>query len=116
VRSFANELRDRIRSFTETSRTASRENGMQSGIGVGNECLIHPATEGSRVRARLGRVARVLAARIEAAARRRAAKALRRETTRGLRMLDDRLLADIGLKRSEIEFALGERPVTHISV
>jgi uncharacterized protein YjiS (DUF1127 family) len=56
------------------------------------------------IRACLARVARRLAQRIEAAAHRRAAKVLRQETTRRLRMLDDRMLADIGLTRGEIAF------------
>jgi len=44
--------------------------------------------------------------RIRAAARRRVARMLRQQATRALRLLDDRLLADIGLKRDDIAFVL----------
>jgi uncharacterized protein YjiS (DUF1127 family) len=64
------------------------------------------ATESSpRVRRQIGRVARAVAKWIEAAARRRAAKVMRRETARRLQMLDERMLADIGLRRSDVETA-----------
>jgi uncharacterized protein YjiS (DUF1127 family) len=57
------------------------------------------------VRSVFDRIVRLLQ-RTRAAARRRIARMLRRQTVRALRLLDDRLLADIGLQRDDIAFVL----------
>jgi uncharacterized protein YjiS (DUF1127 family) len=60
------------------------------------------------VRTALGRAAHRIARWIEAAAQRRAAKLLQRVAARRVPMRDDRLLADIGLKRGDVEAVFGQ--------
>lgn len=64
----------------------------------------------------LRRVAHRISARMRASAELTAHKKQLAETLQGLQMLDDRMLADIGLARGQVEFALrsGARRGVHV--
>jgi uncharacterized protein YjiS (DUF1127 family) len=70
----------------------------------GNTTMFDAARR-SFVRTVIDHVVRLLQ-RMRATARRRVARMLRPQAVRALRLLDDRLLADIGLKRDDIALAL----------
>jgi uncharacterized protein YjiS (DUF1127 family) len=78
---------------------------MAIGISFANASMFDAKARRPFVRTVVDRIVRLLQ-RLRAAARRRIARMLRRQAMRALRLLDDRMLADIGLKRDDITFAL----------
>jgi uncharacterized protein YjiS (DUF1127 family) len=78
---------------------------MAIAISSKNTTMFDATSRRSYVRTVLDRLVRLLQ-RLRGAARRRVARMLRPQAVRALRLLDDRLLADIGLRRDDIAFAL----------
>jgi uncharacterized protein YjiS (DUF1127 family) len=100
--------RDRIGNLVKTGPNAFSEcTNMPNGISFANRFMVNSATQVPfPLRAHLGRVARGLAQLFRAAKRRPIARRPQREAARELSLRDDRLLADIGLRRDEIECPL----------
>jgi uncharacterized protein YjiS (DUF1127 family) len=103
---------DRVRPYGEAIErrelpSGPREMDMTSAIGSANDFRIENDAErakAGRARKYVGRFTRTLADWIRAAVRRHASGRRRRETIRWLQLFDERLLADIALKRRDIEF------------